>query len=127
MPTSADRGFKKKARRSGPSPVEFGDRRLRAGGRVVTAAGGGEDAQDDRDDRDKWDDKAAPQILSVLQLRTLAHGKRLTGGLRRHRRGSQAERNAGGDDVQKPHAQDRKSTRLNSSHSQISYAVFCLK
>src|SRR6266853_4243699 len=25
------------------------------------------------------------------------------------------------------HAQDRKSTRLNSSHSQISYAVFCLK
>src|SRR5688572_31637886 len=26
--------------------------------------------------------------------------------------------------VQRP---DRKSTRLNSSHSQISYAVFCLK
>src|SRR2546430_3813674 len=26
-----------------------------------------------------------------------------------------------------PRAQDRKSTRLNSSHSQISYAVFCLK
>src|SRR5438309_6568480 len=24
-------------------------------------------------------------------------------------------------------AQDRKSTRLNSSHSSISYAVFCLK
>src|SRR5438270_10082535 len=36
--------------------------------------------------------------------------------------------------VRKPHrprrgeeARDRKSTRLNSSHSQISYAVFCLK
>src|SRR2546430_6103001 len=30
--------------------------------------------------------------------------------------------------VQVPdHAGDRKSTRLNSSHSQISYAVFCLK
>src|SRR2546430_3383758 len=32
--------------------------------------------------------------------------------------------------VQEPrddHPQDRKSTRLNSSHSQISYAVFCLK
>src|SRR2546430_11271755 len=31
---------------------------------------------------------------------------------------------------QRPHGapvQDRKSTRLNSSHSQISYAVFCLK
>src|SRR5256886_9429008 len=26
-----------------------------------------------------------------------------------------------------PTAPDRKSTRLNSSHSQISYAVFCLK
>src|SRR5689334_24951240 len=25
------------------------------------------------------------------------------------------------------HASDRKSTRLNSSHSSISYAVFCLK
>src|SRR2546427_6762610 len=29
-----------------------------------------------------------------------------------------------GDAFQMP---DRKSTRLNSSHSQISYAVFCLK
>src|SRR5688572_31322828 len=32
--------------------------------------------------------------------------------------------------VQRPELedrQDRKSTRLNSSHSQISYAVFCLK
>src|SRR2546427_4211811 len=26
-----------------------------------------------------------------------------------------------------PPTRDRKSTRLNSSHSQISYAVFCLK
>src|SRR2546430_10752007 len=29
--------------------------------------------------------------------------------------------------VRKDLALDRKSTRLNSSHSQISYAVFCLK
>src|SRR2546430_11677891 len=28
---------------------------------------------------------------------------------------------------QRTTGQDRKSTRLNSSHSQISYAVFCLK
>src|SRR2546430_8037804 len=28
---------------------------------------------------------------------------------------------------ERPDALDRKSTRLNSSHSQISYAVFCLK
>src|SRR5438270_6201498 len=27
----------------------------------------------------------------------------------------------------RPEIEDRKSTRLNSSHSQISYAVFCLK
>src|SRR2546430_4276851 len=31
---------------------------------------------------------------------------------------------AGGEFWRQP---DRKSTRLNSSHSQISYAVFCLK
>src|SRR5438270_6786853 len=33
------------------------------------------------------------------------------------------------DDVSRMRAlgEDRKSTRLNSSHSQISYAVFCLK
>src|SRR2546430_9133413 len=29
--------------------------------------------------------------------------------------------------VHRNRAEDRKSTRLNSSHSQISYAVFCLK
>src|SRR2546430_3458221 len=29
--------------------------------------------------------------------------------------------------LQEPADRDRKSTRLNSSHSQISYAVFCLK
>src|SRR2546430_6008089 len=29
--------------------------------------------------------------------------------------------------LQRVDAVDRKSTRLNSSHSQISYAVFCLK
>src|SRR5256885_14056787 len=29
--------------------------------------------------------------------------------------------------VLRPHVQDRKSTRLNSSHLVISYAVFCLK
>src|SRR5688572_31383037 len=48
-----------------------------------------------------------------------------------------ARRASGGDDHlhaprrergQCPHRPlDRKSTRLNSSHSQISYAVFCLK
>src|SRR2546430_12784473 len=31
------------------------------------------------------------------------------------------------DNIEKIKRPDRKSTRLNSSHSQISYAVFCLK
>src|SRR5688572_31800209 len=32
-----------------------------------------------------------------------------------------------GGQLEAAHHGDRKSTRLNSSHSQISYAVFCLK
>src|SRR2546430_13558122 len=36
-------------------------------------------------------------------------------------------RRATGDRRKAPRWPDRKSTRLNSSHSQISYAVFCLK
>src|SRR2546427_3429100 len=32
-----------------------------------------------------------------------------------------------GSEPREPPEPDRKSTRLNSSHSQISYAVFCLK
>src|SRR2546427_2485120 len=34
---------------------------------------------------------------------------------------------AGGEPAGRRAGGDRKSTRLNSSHSQISYAVFCLK
>src|SRR3712207_7803595 len=41
-------------------------------------------------------------------------------GQLQHRRGSQAA-------VQMVVQEDRKSTRLNSSHANISYAVFCLK
>src|SRR5437773_7409584 len=33
----------------------------------------------------------------------------------------------GGQEITMPVIQDRKSTRLNSSHITISYAVFCLK
>src|SRR5688572_31342824 len=48
---------------------------------------------------------------------------------------AEVERHAGGiapsDDITvlalRYRGADRKSTRLNSSHSQISYAVFCLK
>src|SRR5437588_7281887 len=39
----------------------------------------------------------------------------------------QERRHRPADDVGTTHDQDRKSTRLNSSHTVISYAVFCLK
>src|SRR5690606_39806620 len=48
-------------------------------------------------------------------------------GLQRARAmGADAGRRAG-DDNGWPLGRDRKSTRLNSSHVKISYAVFCLK
>src|SRR5438270_9086124 len=40
--------------------------------------------------------------------------------------GTPRDRGRGGPSPPAP-VSDRKSTRLNSSHSQISYAVFCLK
>src|SRR5688572_31575327 len=43
----------------------------------------------------------------------------------RHARRVRADRRGRDERVELP--RDRKSTRLNSSHSQISYAVFCLK
>src|SRR5207249_8725588 len=43
-------------------------------------------------------------------------------GARRHRRPGQAQRHP-----PRRAPRDRKSTRLNSSHVSISYAVFCLK
>src|SRR3712207_9526884 len=46
------------------------------------------------------------------------------GGRRRPRAGRDARRTPGGGRRDRP---DRKSTRLNSSHANISYAVFCLK
>src|SRR5688572_32991379 len=52
-------------------------------------------------------------------------GRRTGGGTRRGRKGGCAS--AGGGGGARPRREDRKSTRLNSSHSQISYAVVCLK
>src|SRR3712207_7137336 len=41
--------------------------------------------------------------------------------------GAFAEEAGGFDAVEEGGGEDRKSTRLNSSHANISYAVFCLK
>src|SRR3712207_7964602 len=50
-------------------------------------------------------------------------------GLQRRGRALRRRVPAGGARVQRAQlrARDRKSTRLNSSHANISYAVFCLK
>src|SRR3712207_6932326 len=56
--------------------------------------------------------------LGVDGDRAAAGGQRL---------GVPDQRGGGLDDRGQPVAQDRKSTRLNSSHANISDAVFCLK
>src|SRR5687768_17880817 len=43
------------------------------------------------------------------------------------KRFGQKKENTGGAQQRKKRGEDRKSTRLNSSHGYISYAVFCLK
>src|SRR5258708_20278845 len=57
--------------------------------------------------------RSPPRGLACQQLRDKKRGHRY-----RDRNQGQAERDIDGD---------RKSTRLNSSHQIISYAVFCLK
>src|SRR5947209_10447399 len=52
----------------------------------------------------------------------------VTGGQSRRLRAAHRDEPAGRDAGQAGHLPvDRKSTRLNSSHANISYAVFCLK
>src|SRR5688572_32494740 len=53
--------------------------------------------------------------------------RRVSGRRRRAGVQTQERRQSLGADAQPLRTRDRKSTRLNSSHSQISYAVFCLK
>src|SRR6266480_930314 len=66
--------------------------------------------------------------LRGRHLRQLHRGQLI--GLHPHLRREPLVQAAGGRDlvgVEVQHAGDRKSTRLNSSHMSISYAVFCLK
>src|SRR2546430_8340724 len=61
-----------------------------------------------------------PEPLSRLYRALSRRRRRMPGAAERRRRWL-------GQIGQEDRRQDRKSTRLNSSHSQISYAVFCLK
>src|SRR5688572_32358402 len=70
-----------------------------------------------------------PPTSTLFPYTTLfrSHGRSRAGSLREC--GKPAKR---GDTIEHAESRkhlerDRKSTRLNSSHSQISYAVFCLK
>src|SRR5688572_32659932 len=67
------------------------------------------------------DQLAAPRHHQRLQAHQLAH---LLVRLRDPRAGRRAAADPAARELR---GRDRKSTRLNSSHSQISYAVFCLK
>src|SRR5688572_32018113 len=65
---------------------------------------------------------------AVLSGPRATAGDRRDGRDRRRVAPGRGERDRGADSgVGSGNYQDRKSTRLNSSHSQISYAVFCLK
>src|SRR5438067_5561568 len=61
-------------------------------------------------------------LLQAAQVVHLA----LNGGFGEHARGL-LERRRRDERLGRQRCQDRKSTRLNSSHVSISYAVFCLK
>src|SRR5690554_7678315 len=62
----------------------------------------------------------------VVELDDLGHHPTQIRPVRCHRTGQVPQRLAGSHHVGGS-ASDRKSTRLNSSHVRISYAVFCLK
>src|SRR3712207_6935928 len=68
--------------------------------------------------------RSRPVLADHVRHRHLRGGGR--GGARI--RVPRVQRQRQGDDpAEEQHAGDRKSTRLNSSHANISYAVFCLK
>src|SRR2546430_7902638 len=74
----------------------------------------------------------SPFLKTPHAARTAAQSDdRVTSGARRRHRGGVGhavhERRAPNRIIVHLRELDRKSTRLNSSHSQISYAVFCLK
>src|SRR3712207_8965834 len=65
------------------------------------------------------------QVLRVERLRHVVVGAEAEGPV--HLRAVGAEDDHAGGSAHAALVQDRKSTRLNSSHANISYAVFCLK
>src|SRR5438874_11315944 len=66
--------------------------------------------------------------LEVVQAHERARHRAAAPPQRGHRAGDEGRPRAALAEAARQHgAEDRKSTRLNSSHVEISYAVFCLK
>src|SRR2546427_9479520 len=70
--------------------------------------------------------RSAPRYPAARRLPAARAGTRTRVRRRVDERGA-GPRSGGGERCPLREPGDRKSTRLNSSHSQISYAVFCLK
>src|SRR3712207_8871528 len=79
-----------------------------------------------------------PPRSTLFPYTTLFRSRRLAAAARAEERRQRAARDGERDAVEREEAteplryppdgdRDRKSTRLNSSHANISYAVFCLK
>src|SRR3712207_8866167 len=66
-------------------------------------------------------------VRAVQDGRPGAGGDRLRAWRQAHDREAQHRREPADRPRLPGHVEDRKSTRLNSSHANISYAVFCLK
>src|SRR5690606_2935836 len=125
--------------RRGEEPLTTGQRRVQAAleegdGRVVAAGPqahqGEQDLMPYAKDRtaDALRDGALEQVLGGCRVPGEA-GELRPQGVRRLRQDQVGPRplvRLGGLDEDR-HRPDRKSTRLNSSHVKISYAVFCLK
>src|SRR2546427_7569360 len=73
--------------------------------------------------RSHGDRRAGPLTAHAMFVRRLAPALRQAARAGRGHHGAAVELR----DPRRPELRDRKSTRLNSSHSQISYAVFCFK
>src|SRR5947207_9134175 len=63
----------------------------------------------------------------IAKLFVLGVGMRTHTGVARRMFGALAQRGINISMINTSEVRDRKSTRLNSSHTVISYAVFCLK
>src|SRR5437899_10204607 len=68
-----------------------------------------------------------PPRSTLFPYTTLFRSNRPASGVPARRSAVAARRRCGARGYGTPPGRDRKSTRLNSSHLGISYAVFCLK